>query len=166
MRDYFRRLPPFLRVVTAIGLLFLVASILLNLLLLSSWSPFHVPQANFERTMAIVINLTLLGASCVSVVGAFNARLHQPGRRWRIPLDSWQSQAMAVAFAATAPLYGLSMTLSPSFDATVTFWVVMFVALGWQYLTMGLLLLGRPRARKRSRPSARQLTRKQQRQVH
>ncbi len=165
MRDYFRRLPPFMRAVNVIGLLLLAASILLNLLLISSWSLFHVPQANNGRSGVLALNLVMLGGSCVSVVGAFNERLRQPDRRWRIPLDSWQSQAVAVAFAATPSLYSLSMTLSPSFDATITFWVVMFGAMCWPLLTMRLLLLGSPRARKRSRHSARQLTRKRNRQV-
>lgn len=143
MRDV-RRLPPFLRVVSAIGLLFPIAAFMLLLLLNPYWSPFHVSQANFGRTVVIAMNLCILGVACSFTVAVVNTRLRQPGRRWRIPLDAWQGQSRAVALAVLVPLGGLIMNLAtaPSFEATRAFLVVMVVVSCWPVIVIGLLALG------------------------
>lgn len=135
----FRRLPPFLRVVSAIGLLFIIAGLMLQLN--PHWLPFHAPQADLE---VIALNLLILGLACSAVVTAFTRRLRQPDRRRRIPLDSWQSQARAVALAMVVPLCGFIVTLaaSPSFAGTHAFWVIMFVMACWPLVVIRLLALG------------------------
>jgi hypothetical protein len=141
---YFRRVPPFLRVVIALGLLFSVAAGAFFLLLKLYWSPFHVPQSDFGRLAIIGLYLVIIGMACSAVLWAFNMRTLFPGRRRRIPLDSWQSQAWALALAVVGPLCGLIVTLanSPSFIGADTSFTINVVALCWPLAVMGLLALG------------------------
>jgi hypothetical protein len=143
---YFRRLPPFMRVVSALGLLFPVAALLLLLLAKLYWSPFHAPSADFGRSVrsgVIALYLITLGVACSLVVAAYNTRVRQPGRRRRVQLDSWQSQTWALALAVVGPLCGFIVTLanSPSFIGTDTSFTINVVAICWPLAVMGLLAL-------------------------
>ncbi len=140
---FFRGLPPFLRVVWVVGLLFPVASFLLLILLNLYWSPFHVSQANFGHTVGIVLNLAMLGWACSVVAGAYNARLRQPGRRRQIPLDSWQRQALAIALLAALPLCAiiLAAVIPPNQIAFMVVFPITWIGALVQ-LIMWLLVLG------------------------
>jgi hypothetical protein len=85
---YIRRLPPLLRVVSIVGLLLPLASLVLLMLgflsrLSRDWGVDHV--------LAVALNLTMLGVSCFFAVDAYSVRFRRPDRG-PVPLDSRQSQ--------------------------------------------------------------------------
>jgi hypothetical protein len=141
---YFRSFPPLMRVVSILGILFFVAAVVLFLSLALNWSPFFVlPLAEYGRLGYIALNLFSLGGACFVVVGHFIVRQRQPSRRRRIPLDSWQSQAMVVALMLIAPLGGLIVTLAsaPRFVFTGNFLVIFFATTYWPFIVGWLLVL-------------------------
>jgi hypothetical protein len=139
---YSRRLPPFMRVVIALALLLCVAEFVLLLLAKLYWSPLHVPSADFGRLVIIASYLASLDLACIDVIVFVSIRMLMPGRRWRIPLDSWQSQARALALAGVGPLCGLIVTLAnaPSFGATSASAAINAVALCWPLAVMAPLV--------------------------
>lgn len=108
---FFRGLPPFLRVVWVLGLLFpLTALAVLVVGFITYWSsiPLLTLTMNDSRVTPIGLNLTMLGLACSAVINTYIKRSRQPDRE-AFPLDSWQRQARAIALLAALPLCGLTL---------------------------------------------------------
>lgn len=120
----FRRLPLFLRVVGILGLLLALASLVMFSALLVSFITGGVVSrqvlANDPRLLVSALNLGMLGLACSFAVNGYRTRFRQPNRR-PFPLDSWQSQARALAFLAALPLCAIALAavIVPTQDAAV-----------------------------------------------
>jgi hypothetical protein len=108
----FRRLPPFLRVASLLGLLFpltsiavLIASVISSL---SSAPPAW--SADSSRLLVIGLNLVMLGGACSFAVNSYSVRFGRPDGG-PFPLDLWQSQVQAIALLAALPLGALVAVL-------------------------------------------------------
>jgi hypothetical protein len=120
----FRRLPLFLRVVGILGLLLALASLVMfSALVVSFITGGGVSRqglANDPRLFVIPLNLSMLGLACSFAVNGYRPRFRQPNQR-PFPLDSWQSQARAIALLAALPLCAIALaaTIAPTQDAAV-----------------------------------------------
>jgi hypothetical protein len=100
------RLPPLLRVVSIVGLLLPLASLILLMLDFLSRLP---SDSEFNRLLAIALNLTMLGVASSFAVGTYSKRFRRPDGG-PVPLDSWQSQLLrALLLAAALPLFALAL---------------------------------------------------------
>ncbi len=111
---YFRRLPPLLRVVSLLGLLCVLASLVLLVSVLvtslRSFPSFSRSPLDDERRGIMALNLGLLGGACSVAVSAYTTRFRRPNRG-PFPLNSWQSQVQAIALGAALPLCALAVAL-------------------------------------------------------
>ncbi len=117
---YFRRFPPFLRVVSVMGLLLPIASlaILVSAMIAKILSiALSVPLALWDAShiTEVTVNLGTLGGACIFVVNTYRARFYQPDRT-PVLLNSWQSQARTLALLAALPLCALVLTLITPLD--------------------------------------------------
>jgi hypothetical protein len=102
------RLPPLLRMVSTVGLLLPLASLVLLLLDFLSRLP---SDSEFNRLLAIALNLTMLGVASTFAVGTYSTRFRRPDGG-PVPLDSWQSQLLrALLLAAALPLFALALAV-------------------------------------------------------
>lgn len=112
----FRRLPPFLRIVNALGLLFVITALIMwaALFIANPLSSLLEPP-NDSRVIIISVNLVLLSAACSGVVNTYAKRVRQPDAE-PFPLDSWQRQALAIALMGALPLCAiiLAALISPA----------------------------------------------------
>lgn len=157
MRSLFRRLPPFLRVVSVLGLLFPLTALVLGGASLMAFSTSLAsstqPPMDILRISAIGMNLGLLGGACTVVLLAYATRLRQAGRGAR-PLPSWRSQALtlgllaalplcaivlAVVIPATFPVFALAMVLD--FTVSILGDLVLFVAALWVIIATSVELM-------------------------
>jgi hypothetical protein len=108
---YFRRMPPLLRVVSILAVLFPLASGgLLVALLMRSLPTFPQLPVDFSRVTIIAMNLGMLGGACTFALSAYSTRLRWPD--WRpFLLDSWQRQVRAIAMLAALPLVAITLAL-------------------------------------------------------
>lgn len=104
---YFRQLPLFLRVMSVLGLVFGLASVLMILamivLFITGGDVFRQELSNDHRAFTIALNLSMVGQACAIAVHRYTTRFRQPYLE-RFPLDSWQRQARAIALLAALPL--------------------------------------------------------------
>lgn len=120
---YFRRMSPLLRVVSILGVLFPLASMILLVPLviqgLSTISQLmdpststHVPQlsVNFFRMLVIGMNLGILSGACTFVISAYSTRFRRPDGGPFL-LDSWRSQVRVIALLAALPLCAIILAL-------------------------------------------------------
>jgi len=120
----FRRLPLFLRVVGILGLLLALASLVMfSALVVSFITAGEVSRqrlANDPRLLVSALNLSMLSLACSFAVSGYRTRFRQPNRR-PFPLDSWQSQARAIALLAALPLCAIALAavIAPTQDAAV-----------------------------------------------
>lgn len=120
----FRRLPRFLHVVSTLGLLLDLASLVMFSALLVSFITGGVVSrqglANDPRLLVIALNLGMLGLACTFAVNGYRTRFRQPNRG-PFPLDSWQRQTRAIALLAALPLCAIALAavISPTQDAAV-----------------------------------------------
>ncbi len=137
-----RDLPPPLRVVGILGLLFPLAGLAVwGFAFVARWFSFPRSSLDSMRVDVIVVNLTALGLACVSAVGTYHARFRQ-SRRGPFPLNSWQRRLRVIALVAvlsTCTLV-LAVVLPPT---AVAFVVVLpicnLVALGVIAATLGMI---------------------------
>jgi hypothetical protein len=108
---YFRHLPPLLRVMSLVGLLLPLTSIVVLLGLLNTLLP-SFPQwpVAADPVLGIALNLGLLGGVCSYVVGAYTLRFRRPGSG-SYPLALWQSQVRWWCALAALPLCGLAVAV-------------------------------------------------------
>ena len=98
-----RHLPPFLRVVGALGLLLPVAMLVL---LGIAWLSYQAhPSVDPTRLFVVALNLGMLGGACSFVVGAYNKRFNQPMYAGRtLHLNSWPGQVRVIGLLTALPL--------------------------------------------------------------
>jgi hypothetical protein len=115
MRD-FPRLPSHLLVVSLLGLLCLLASLLLFSKLFSTILQSLSPDS--WRVLMMALNLLILGGTCFTVVRTYRARMLQSDGG-PFPLSSWQSQVWAIVLWTAWPLCALALALfiPPTADA-------------------------------------------------
>ena len=101
------RLPPLLRVVSIVGLLLPLASLVLLMLDFLSRLP---SDSEFNRLLAIALNLTMLGVASTFAVGTYSKRFRRPDGG-PFPLGSWQSQLRAILLLAALPSCALVVAL-------------------------------------------------------
>ncbi len=108
---YSRRLPPLLRAASILGVLFpLVSLVLLVTLLIKMPSTFPQLPRDFFRVMAIALNLGLLSGACSFAIGTYRTRFRRLDTR-PFPLDSWQSQLLAILLLAALPLCAITLAV-------------------------------------------------------
>ncbi len=108
---YFRRLPPLLRVVSILNLLFLLASVVLFLgSAIPVFPSFPRWPVDASRAVGIAWNLIMLSLACSFVVSNYSLRFFRPGRG-AYPLDSWQSQVRWLLALAALPLGALALAV-------------------------------------------------------
>ena len=111
----FRRLPPFLRVVSVFGLLFPLTSLVLcaawPVSSITSWFMFLQASGNAERLFVIAGNLTMLGVACTFPISRYNLGVRQADSGGPVLLDAWQRQARALALLGALPLCGIILAL-------------------------------------------------------
>ena len=112
---HFRRLPPFLRAVSILGLLLPIAALALWIPAMITKIPsmaLSVPLALWgsDRILGVVLNLITLSGACTFVISTYSARFRQPDRT-PVLLNSWQSQARTLALLAALPLCALVLIL-------------------------------------------------------
>jgi len=123
MRE-FRRLPPLMRVVRIVGLLFILSG---AALLITSFvkSQSSAPPAFGDSARVWIIAMGLLGLSlvCTFVCLAYRTRVGRPGLG-PLPLDSWQSQVRAILLLSALPLCGIALALviPPTYELWL-FWI-------------------------------------------
>jgi hypothetical protein len=119
-----RRLPLFLRVVGILGLLLALAALVMFLALLVSFiaggDVSRQGLGNDPRLLVTALNLCMLSLACSFAVNGYRTSFRQPNRR-PFPLDSWQSQARAIALLAALPFCAIALAavISPTQDAAV-----------------------------------------------
>jgi len=116
---YFRRLPPLLRVVSIMGLLFFLTAVALLILVINSSvmdllssSP-HAFRDTF-RLLGIGISLALLAQVCFFAVIGYSTRFRRTNRG-PFPLDSWQSQVRFILLVSALPLCALALVVLAGF---------------------------------------------------
>ena len=109
----FRRLPPFLRAVSGLGQLSLLASVgvMTWTYLATRDEDQSAASRGWNRGWAIGWSLLVLGMACLPLLVAYNARFaRRPSRR--APLtDAWQTQAKVALALAMFPLCALVCAL-------------------------------------------------------
>jgi hypothetical protein len=94
--------------VSIVGLLLPLASLVLLMLDFLSRLP---SDSEFNRMLAIALNLTMLGVASTFAVGTYSKRFRRPDGG-PVPLDSWQSQLLrALLLAAALPLGALALAV-------------------------------------------------------
>ncbi len=131
---HFRRLPPFLQVVSILGPLLPTASLAVLIPTITARIlslPLSAPLALWDsvHTVWIALNLTLLGGACTIVVNTYRARFRHPDRG-PFPLSSWQSQARTLALLAALPLCALALTIASPPDSLTSFFAGIFSVFG------------------------------------
>ena len=117
---YFPRLPPLVRVMSILSLLFLLAALVVFL------EGLPIIQASFpwlsvdaHRAMGISLNLSMLSLTCSFVVSNYSLRFRRAGRQ-SYPLESWQSQVRWLLLLGMLPLCVLTVAIllprTPLFD--------------------------------------------------
>ena len=107
----FRQLPPFLRAVSVVGLLLILASLALSTVLVFHIQPFYPPSAaDSSRIQLVSLNLGLVGLIGGMLLTNYNIRMRQLGGI-PFPLGTWRSQAIALVVLTAAPLCGLILGL-------------------------------------------------------
>jgi hypothetical protein len=108
---YFPRLPPLLRVVSILNLLFILASLVLFLGSVNTVFPsFPRWPVDASRAVGIAWNLIMLSLACSFVVSNYSLRFFRPGRG-AYPLESWQSQVRWLLALAALPLGALALAV-------------------------------------------------------
>jgi hypothetical protein len=117
---YFPRLPPLLRVMSSLGLLFVLTAgvvILAELPVIQASFPWLSLDAH--RATVIGLNLIALSLDCTFVVNAYTLRFRRIGKQ-SYPLDTWPSQVRWWLLLATLPLCALMVAIllpqTPLFD--------------------------------------------------
>lgn len=117
---YFRRLPPLLRVMSRLGLLFVLmagVAFLAGLSIIQKSFPWLSLDAH--RATGIELNLVALSLDCTFVVNVYTLRFRRAGKQ-SYPLATWPSQVRWWLLLATLPLGALAMTIllprTPLFD--------------------------------------------------
>jgi hypothetical protein len=113
---YFRRLPPLLRTMSAVGILFGFV-VFVAFIFLSALQGLFALQLSWEdvsRIQLVAIDCAVLAIDCAIVIYAYNTRFYRPDREPH-PLGSWQRQARAWGSLAVLPLCNivLALVLSP-----------------------------------------------------
>lgn len=107
----FRRLPPLLRVVSIVGVVFILGSLALSTVLVLHVQPFFPLSAvDTSRIQLVSINLGMLGVIGAMVITNYTMRFRQMGGT-QFPLDTWKSQSIAILVMAALPLCGLVLAL-------------------------------------------------------
>jgi len=108
----FRRLPPFLRAMSGLGQLAILAA--LGVLTWTFLAARGADQAGasrgWNRGMALFMALLLLSMACSVTLAAYNRRFEHPPRRALWP-DAWQTQLKVVLALAALPLSSLVFAL-------------------------------------------------------
>jgi len=108
---YFPRLPPLLRVVSILSLLFVLASVVLFLgSVIPVFPSFPRWPVDASRARGIAWNLIMLSLACSFVVSNYSLRFFRPGRG-SYPLDSWQSQVRWLLALAALPLGAIALAV-------------------------------------------------------
>ena len=128
MMQHFRRLPPLLRALWLLGLLFLLVS-----LGVEAWVVFREQGLSTARGQDLFLTFVLLSFACNWPVAVYNARFIRPGRAlpW---LDAWWGQlAAAVGFAVLPLGFVAAVLLIPPRSPLVVLQGLLFVlaALVW-----------------------------------
>jgi hypothetical protein len=152
MRD-FRLLPPFLRILSVLGLLFAMIPLIVFIALfivslanrlsvnLVNLPPFRLGLPNDAQLSIIAVNILLIGLACSAVVNTYAKRFRQPSQG-PFPLTTWRSQARAIALMGALPLCAiiLALVISP---ALTLFGLVFAVSLLGAVVLMAELLNSR-----------------------
>ena len=108
---YFPRLPPLLRVMSILALLFTLTAVVVYL------GGTAIIQASFpwwsierHRAMGISWNLLALCWACIFVVSNYSLRFRRAGRQ-SYPLDTWPSQVRWLLLLGTLPLCVLTVAI-------------------------------------------------------
>jgi hypothetical protein len=108
---YFPRLPPLLRVMSILALLFILTAVVVFL------AGLPIVQASFpwlsmdaHRAMGISWNLIALSLACSLVVSGYTLRFRRAGRQ-SYPLDTWPSQVRWLLLLGTLPLCVLTVAI-------------------------------------------------------
>jgi hypothetical protein len=137
---YARRLPPLLRVMNILGLLFILMAVVALLAGAPifhgsfQWSPMQA-----HRATGIVFTLLALSLACTFVVSNYTLRFRRAGRP-SYPLDSWPSQVRWWLLLGTLPLCVLALAVvlprTPLFDfvlAVLTVLAMLLNLAAWVY---------------------------------
>jgi hypothetical protein len=117
---YFRRLPPLVRVMSLLGLLFLLAALVVFLEGLPAiQTSFPFLSVDAHRATGIELNLVALSLASTFVVNTFALRFRRTGRQV-YPLETWPSQVRWWLLLGTLPLCTLAGAMllpqTPLFD--------------------------------------------------
>ena len=118
------RLPPLLRVVRILGLLFPLAGLALaGFAVVVRFSSGQWPLDYSNRGPLILANLTILGVACLSAVANYRTRFRPPDRG-PFRLRSWQSRMRVIAVIAALPI--CSLVLAVVIPPTALAFVIVF----------------------------------------
>jgi len=123
-----RRLPPLLRIVRIVGLLFIPTGIALGItsFVTNRWSAPHA-FGDSARVWVIAMDVLWLSMACNFICLAYVTRVGRPGLG-PFPLDSWQSQVRAIVLLSALPLCGIALALViPPTSAAV--WIIIPLSL-------------------------------------
>ncbi len=117
------RLPPLLRVVRILALVFPLAGLALaGFAVVVRFSSGQWPL-DPDRGPLIMANLTILGVACASAVANYRTRFRLPDRG-PFPLHSWQSRMRVIAVVAALPI--CSLVLAIAIPPTALAFVIVF----------------------------------------
>jgi hypothetical protein len=132
------RVPPFLRVVRILGLLFPLAGLALaGFAVVVRFSSGQWPLDPYRGPL-ILVNLNILGLACVSAVANYQTRFRPPGIG-PFPLHSWQSRMRFIAVVAALPI--CSLVLAVVIPPTALVFVIVFPIGGLGALGMLVVML-------------------------
>jgi hypothetical protein len=132
------RLPPLLRVVLILGLLFPLAGLALAGFAVVVRFSSHQWPLDSNRVQLIMVNLIILGLACVSAVANYRTRFRPPDRG-PFPLHSWQSRMRFIAVVAALPI--CSLVLAVVIPPTALAFVIVFPIGGLGALGMLVAML-------------------------
>lgn len=125
----FRRLPPLVRVASLLGLLLPLAALALLTQALSTNLSTSEWPADFNRVLAIALNLNVLGLDCTLVVTTVRARVREQGRE-PVVQDAWLRPGRLLVVTAMLPLGALTcaVVLPPTYPGFDTIFLLSLLA--------------------------------------
>jgi hypothetical protein len=111
----FRSLPPFLRLTTVLGTLFILTALALLVRLQVTLLQGDMSDTEFHRTFAITMSLLPLSLAFVFPAHVYAARLRSGAGRAPLP-GTWQLDARSIALLSVLPLCALVLALFVPFS--------------------------------------------------